>query len=58
MKAKLTSLGVQVGFLEGGREDVEVLPIKNKKGDEAEIPTHLWLRWLNDGTCKVISEKE
>ena len=44
MKAKLTSLGVQVGSLEGGSDEDIVVHIKSKKDDEVEIPTHLWLR--------------
>ena len=32
--------------------------IKIKKDDEAEIPTHLWLRGLNEGNSKSITMEE
>ena len=31
---------------------------KSKKDGEAEIPTHLWLRWLNEGVSKIITMEE
>ena len=29
--------------------------IKSKKNDDTEIPTHLWLRWLNEGVSTSIT---
>ena len=34
------------------------IEVKSKKNDEAEIPTHLWLRWLNDGSSNFFSKDE
>ena len=34
---------------------LEEHPKVSKKDDDAAIPTHLWLQWLNDGDSKVIT---
>ena len=30
-------------------------PKGSKNDDDAAIPTHLWLQWLNEGVSKVIT---
>ena len=40
--------------------DVEQQPVdkKSAKNDDAAVPTHLWLKWLNEGDSKVITAEQ
>ena len=39
-------------------EPTATVEVKSKKDDEVEIPTHLCLRWLNNGGSKLILKDE
>ena len=40
--------------------DVDQQPVdkKSAKDDDAAVPTHLWLKWLNEGDSKVIMAEQ